>query len=105
MTTKVLNIKSTGVFSVIIEGSWELGPLDVTDSMVPIVYQEKLQAMIDDLQSGGFQEIHLEENLTNSFVHKVGNGNFEETNDPNSYELFATMKEWTSAFEDIENTP
>lgn len=101
MTVKVLNVKSSGIFSMFIEGSWGAGPIDITDARVPVVYQEKLQGMIDELQSNNFQEIHLEETLTNSFVHKVGNDNFEETNDPNSYELFATMKEWTSAFEDF----
>ena len=114
MSVKVLNVKSSGIFFCIIEGAWEFDNISINDPLIDPIYQEKLQNLVDDLQSNNFQEIHLETSLTNAFVHKVGNGTFEqmrllnlfvhkvgngtfeESNDPNNYELFATMKEWTS---------
>lgn len=95
MSIKVLNIKSTGVFSCVLENGLEFADVDVTDTHIDARYQGLLQEMVDEMQSQNFQEIHLETKHGNKFVHKVGYNNFVAGNDPESYELFATMTEWT----------
>lgn len=95
MTAKVLNVKVTGVFNCILGDGEEFVDIDVTDPRIDVRYQNILQEMIDDLQGSNYQEIHLEKTLTAEFVHKVGKGNFSSDNNPNSYEAFATMTEWT----------
>lgn len=95
MAVKVLNIKSTGVFSCVLENGLEFANIDVTDPNIDTRYQGLLQEMVDEMQSQNLQEIHLEANYTNKFVHKVGHNNFVVGNNPESYEVFATMTEWT----------
>lgn len=95
MSVKVLNVKSTGVFDCVVGDGIEFASVDITDPRIEVRYQNMLQEMIDEMQSQNLQEIHMETNLTKQFVHKVGHNNFIEEDSPSSYEIFATMKEWT----------
>lgn len=95
MSVKVLNIKSTGVFDCVLGNGVELCSVDVTDVRIDVRYQYLLQQIIDTMQSENLQEIHFETNLTGQFVHKVGHQKFVSEDDPSSYEVFATMMEWT----------
>lgn len=95
MSVTMLNVKSTGTFSCVLDNGVEIASIDITHDLIDLRYQGLLQEMIDEMQSQNFQEMHLEKNMVSKFVHKVGYNNFVEEDNPESYELFATMKEWT----------
>ncbi len=98
----MLNVKSTGTFTCVLDNGVEIPSTDITHDNIDVRYQNLLQEMIDEMQSQNFQEIHLEKNLTSKFVHKVGYNNFVADHNPESYELFATIKEWTHRFQEGE---
>lgn len=99
MSIYTLNIRSNGRIE------YNLNDIKqwVTDTSDPLLTAEVaalVQSLIDDLQAGGFTEIHMETNDTRSFVQKVAIGRAEDGGHPNDYQLFSTMKEWGAVLYD-----
>lgn len=96
MGVNVFNLKVTGEFEVNLDNGDEM----VSDTADPHLEDRQLKlmnALIDDLQADGYNEIHIETSFNSSMVHKVGLGSkFEESDNPSDYELFATIREWGS---------
>ena len=90
---KVLNIKSDGSFA-FVNGDIE-GVADTSNAGLSAADQQLFQDEIDTLQAQNLQEIHLEQGPVKTFVHKVGNGKFIVEDDPNAYNVFATMDQWS----------
>ena len=90
---KVLSIKSDGTFS-FFNGDVE-GNVDTSNVGLSAADQQLFQDVIDTLQAHNLQEIHLEKGPTNTFVHKVGDGKFIVEDDPDAYDVFATMDQWS----------
>ena len=102
MSVKTLNVQSTGVFNCVLGNGVELVSVDINDTRIDTRYQDLLQDLVDEMQSQNLQEIHMETTLTSQFVHKVGYENFIVEDNPTSYELFSTMKEWTHRIQEDE---
>lgn len=90
---KVLNIKSDGTF-IFVNGDVE-GVSDTANAGLSAADQRLFQDEIDTLQAQNLQEIHLEQGPTKTFVHKVGKGKFIVEDDPNVYNVFLTMDQWS----------
>lgn len=90
---KVLNIKSDGTFT-FVNGDIE-GVADTSNSGLSAADQQLFQDQIDTLQANNLQELHLEKGPIHTFVHKVGVGQFITEDDPDAYNVFAIMDQWS----------
>ena len=91
---KVINITVDGKIGFIfndIECVTDINDSGFTDAEVELFSDE-----IENLQSNGFQELHLEKNSMRAFVHKVGFDTFISEKDPDKYEIFTSMDQWAS---------
>lgn len=92
---KVLNIKTTGVISFVLDDLEVV--TDTSDANFTTPMQTKLNNLVSELQATNFQEIHMESNTMSVFTHKVGIDNFEALDSAN-HEIFTTMETWSDAF-------
>ena len=96
---KYLNVKVDGTF----EGCYNGMNFNADTSYSSLSSDTvgKIQSLINEIQSDGYVEIHIETNNGNNFVHKRGAMSMDAEDNVNSYELFEDMS-WTSELEEGE---
>lgn len=94
---KCLTLKVDGTFEATYQGNGYNS--DTSYSGLSSDTVTKMQSLINDIQSNGYTEIHIETNGLNNFVHKRGASSVDSEDNVNAYELFEDMS-WTSELEE-----
>lgn len=92
---KVFNLKVNGSVEILYEGVSYLADTshpDFTPSQ-----QNALQNLVTELQTDGFNEIHIETNALDNFVHKKETDNVVASDNVNSYQIFVDLGEYAES--------
>ena len=102
MTVKVLALWTTGKVSIQIDGEEYIA--EITHPAFSTEHQTALADMRNDLQSDGASEIFIEEHPHISFIHKIINGKNHESDNVNSYPVFANLRAYADDLKNYRET-
>ena len=106
---KVLNLRTDDRVEIHYEGAEYVA--DAAHPDFSTAQQDALNALVTELQTDGFQEIHIETNAEDNFVHKRANYDVQVSDNVNGYQIFVDLGQYAESLkpshapEDIDLTP
>tara|TARA_B100000035_G_C20977606_1_gene543900 strand:- start:15 stop:368 length:354 start_codon:yes stop_codon:yes gene_type:complete len=104
---KVFNLKTNGKIEIMYEGASYIADTSHPDFSTD--QQNALAALVTEIQTDGYNEIHIETNGLDNFVHKRATNGVDASDNVNSYQIFVDLGEYAEALkpshamEEIDN--
>lgn len=92
---KVFNLKTDGRVEIYYEGVGYTA--DTSHPDFTTTQQNSLDALLTELQTGGYNEIHIETNNLDNFVHKKATNGMDASDNVNSYQIFVDLGEYAES--------
>lgn len=92
---KAFNLKTNGSVEINYEGAGYLA--DTSHPDFTTSQQNALQSLVAELQTDGYNEIHIETNNLDNFVHKKATNGMDASDNVNSYQIFVDLGEYAES--------